>query len=229
MGRTVRFCEGAGSQLLRVPEDAAGVWAGAGRHRLWRGFRKTRSMVTRQLDPQARLKVPQAEYATWLRLTLTELIRKAGLYTPGLMPKTPDFDAYLMVDWSANNRPKTGRDSIWYCLLERVKGRPRRTVANPPTRQQAVAQLITHLLDLTERGQSTLLGFDCAYGYPRGFALGLDTTAPWRAVWDWLTANMQDDERNQNNRFEVAAEINSAISGRASRFGAVRVQQSGPA
>jgi precorrin-8X/cobalt-precorrin-8 methylmutase len=133
---------------------------------------------------------------------------------------TPHFDAYLMVDWSANNRPKIGRDSIWYCLLEGVDGIARRTVANPPTRQQAVAQLIAHLLELSERGKSTLIGFDFAYGYPCGFAsaLGLDLSAPWRAVWNWLTANMQDDERNHNNRFEVAAKINSAVSGTAYPF-----------
>lgn len=37
------------------------------------------------------------------------------------------FDAYLMVDWSANNSPKKGKDSIWYCLLEHVDGATRIT------------------------------------------------------------------------------------------------------
>src|SRR5262245_14809620 len=121
------------------------------------------------------------------------------------MPAIAHFDAYVMVDWSANNRPKTGVDSIWYCLLERVKRNARCVIANPPTRQQAVAQLTSHLIDLSERGKSTLIGFDFAYGYPRGFAsaLGLDAAAPWRAVWNWLTRTMQDDEHNQNNRFDV--------------------------
>ena len=27
------------------------------------------------------------------------------------------FDAYLMVDWSAEARPKLGRDSIWLALV----------------------------------------------------------------------------------------------------------------
>jgi hypothetical protein len=27
------------------------------------------------------------------------------------------FDRYVTVDWSANNRPKTGKDSIWICNL----------------------------------------------------------------------------------------------------------------
>ena len=32
----------------------------------------------------------------------------------------PEFDAYLMVDWSASSRPVTGADSIWYCLVVRT-------------------------------------------------------------------------------------------------------------
>ena len=31
----------------------------------------------------------------------------------------PEFDAYLMVDWSASSRPVTGKDSVWYCLVIR--------------------------------------------------------------------------------------------------------------
>jgi hypothetical protein len=31
-----------------------------------------------------------------------------------------EFDAYLMVDWSASSRPVTGTDSIWYCLMVRT-------------------------------------------------------------------------------------------------------------
>ena len=31
----------------------------------------------------------------------------------------PEFDAYLMVDWSASSRPVTGKDSVWYCLVVR--------------------------------------------------------------------------------------------------------------
>ena len=26
------------------------------------------------------------------------------------------FDAYVMVDWSANSGPKRGKDSIWWCM-----------------------------------------------------------------------------------------------------------------
>jgi hypothetical protein len=29
------------------------------------------------------------------------------------------FDAYVMVDWSANAKPKSGKDSIWWCIGRR--------------------------------------------------------------------------------------------------------------
>jgi len=54
----------------------------------------------------------------------------------------PVFDAYLMVDWSASSTPKTGPDSIWYCLARREGGtlisRPPR---NLPTRQAAYREI----------------------------------------------------------------------------------------
>jgi hypothetical protein len=32
------------------------------------------------------------------------------------------FDAYLMVDWCADARLKTGNDSVWCSLLSRTSG-----------------------------------------------------------------------------------------------------------
>ena len=32
------------------------------------------------------------------------------------------FDSYVMVDWSAESRPKRGKDSIWLAHLRRVGG-----------------------------------------------------------------------------------------------------------
>ena len=37
-------------------------------------------------------------------------------------------------------------------------------------------------------------------------------TAPWRAMWDHLADAVVDDDRNRNNRFEVAAALNARIS-----------------
>ena len=130
----------------------------------------------------------------------------------------PIFDAYLIVDWSANATPKRGADSIWYCLIVRDgRGLRRRLLANPATRWQARGEIAGVLNDLTARGQRVLAGFDFPNGYPAGFARAAGFTAskgpPWWAVWDGLDNLIQDQSNNGNNRFEVAAQLNQHISG----------------
>lgn len=86
----------------------------------------------------------------------------------------PEFDAYLMVDWSASSRPVTGGDSVWYWLVVRT-GDKLSVVAleNPATRRRAVAEINHVLRDLVRREQMALVGFDFPYGYPAGFAAAL--------------------------------------------------------
>ena len=119
------------------------------------------------------------------------------------------FDAYVMVDWSAANVPRTGRDSIWICWRDRAGER----LANPATRHQAKGLLADWLAEPVARGERVLLGFDFPFGYPAGFAarLGLGGT-PWRAVWNEITGLLQDTENNRNNRFLVGAELNRRVS-----------------
>jgi precorrin-8X/cobalt-precorrin-8 methylmutase len=66
----------------------------------------------------------------------------------------PEFDAYLMVDWSANSRPVTGGDSIWYCVIIRT-GDSLSVLAmeNPATRRRAVADINDILRGLVRREQ----------------------------------------------------------------------------
>jgi hypothetical protein len=122
------------------------------------------------------------------------------------------FDTFVIVDWSAANQPRTGRDSIWICAVDRRGSR--RVLENPPTRQAAAAVLRDLLAGATRRGDRLLAGFDFPFGYPAGFAarLGLDGT-PWRAVWDEIARLIDDREDNRNNRFEVGAMLNRRISG----------------
>ena len=65
-----------------------------------------------------------------------------------------------------------------------------------------------------EAGRRALVGFDFAFGYPRGTAraIGLDGAA-WRSTWNLLSASIELDERNRSNRFEVAARLNERITG----------------
>ena len=120
------------------------------------------------------------------------------------------FDRYIVVDWSASNRPRTGRDSIWVCGLT-ADGRG--STANPCTRGSAefmIRDLLRHYVDSGER---VLIGCDFPYGYPVGFAAELGLTGkPWRAIWDYLTVRLCDDAAtNISNRFQVAAGINARL------------------
>jgi hypothetical protein len=120
------------------------------------------------------------------------------------------FDHYVIVDWSAATRPKTGRDSIWICHRE-LHGEHHE---NPATRHLA-KRLLAEILDAaTSRRERVLLGFDFPFGYPSGFAqrLGLKGT-PWRALWDELALLLHDNEDNENDRFEVGAALNRRVSG----------------
>lgn len=133
-------------------------------------------------------------------------------------PSGPLFDAYVMVDWSAAAVPATGADSIWYCCLEREGGLSAR-MANPPTREAAMAALADLLGDLAARGRRVLAGFDFAFGYPAGFAERVAPREPtWRGVWKALAARIVDAPDNANDRFAAAAVLNAELSGRAFPF-----------
>jgi precorrin-8X/cobalt-precorrin-8 methylmutase len=122
------------------------------------------------------------------------------------------FDAYIMVDWSAGNAPRKGKDSIWIANWQ--SGTPIRPPTNPRTRQLAFDEVLSLLRSHTDAGRRVLIGFDFPYGYPSGFAEGIGlprSTASWRRVWDTLQAEIRDDEGNRNNRFEVAAKLNAKI------------------
>jgi precorrin-8X/cobalt-precorrin-8 methylmutase len=121
------------------------------------------------------------------------------------------FDHYVIVDWSAENRPKTGHDSIWICH----RG-PNGELgcANPATRHAAKLLLADILADVAARGERAVLGFDFPFGYPAGFAdrLGL-AGPPWRMLWDEIASLLHDHDDNRNDRFEVGAALNRRVSG----------------
>lgn len=114
-----------------------------------------------------------------------------------------------MVDWSANSSPKRGRDSIWIASGTPSQGVEH--VVNPPTRAQAFAWLIEALT--ASRHERVLAGFDFSFGYPAGFATALtgQSDATWSDVWAWMAEHLHDDDRNDNNRFEVMATVNARL------------------
>lgn len=119
------------------------------------------------------------------------------------------FDRFVVVDWSANSTPKQGRDSIWIAQADSSGV----SVVNPPTRREA-EDLLGRLVG-ADAGPRTLIGIDVSLGYPSGTAaaLGLDVADPWRSTVEFLGASIVDDDRNVNNRFRVAAELNRRMTG----------------
>ena len=118
------------------------------------------------------------------------------------------FELILVADWSSKASPspaKESKDAIWVCAD--LNGD--QAIEYFRTRHAALAFIEAWLL----RGHRTLLGFDFAFGYPRGFAERLTGRAEALAVWDWLAGRIVDGPDNANNRYEVACEVNRAFPG----------------
>jgi hypothetical protein len=120
------------------------------------------------------------------------------------------FDRVVVVDWSASSTPTTGRDSIWIAVVDAGATDP--IARNVSTRHEAERFLV----DLVEESGAhrTLIGVDFSLGYPSGTAAALGLTGtPWRAMWGYLDCSIDDDDRNRNNRFGLAAAMNAALGG----------------
>ena len=129
------------------------------------------------------------------------------------------FDSYIIVDWSAETKPKTGADSIWIGVVSPdARRRPGFEAFNPPTRAQAEKLIAETLTRLRRRNETILDGVDFSLGYPAGTAaaLGLavgDDRPPWAAMHAFLASELKDKPDNENNRFPLAARMNRLISG----------------
>ena len=129
------------------------------------------------------------------------------------------FDVAIAVDWSARSSPASGRDSIWLAIDDGAGP----ATENPSTRRAAEERLGELLDEKLLRRARVVLGIDVSLGCPDGTAaaIGLPTSGepPWRSVWTTLEAAIDDDDRNRNNRFDVAAEFNARIRARTGRAG----------
>lgn len=125
---------------------------------------------------------------------------------------TQHFDRFIMVDWSAANKPTKGKDSIWIAVLEEGEGMK---CWNPATRQEAFEDL----LGLCKRGlveaKRTLVGFDFPFGYPAGMADYFSLPKAdhsWQRIWSFLNKELEDDAGNKSNRFEVGNALNEKVA-----------------
>ena len=127
----------------------------------------------------------------------------------------PLFDRYIAVDWSANNRPKTGRDSIWIAERSAALAEPS---LNPPTRAAAMQHLTARLRSAIAADERVLVGFDFPFGYPVGAASALAGASDWSSLWSQIADEIEDSETNRSNRFAVASLFNARLDDTGARF-----------
>ncbi|WP_037969397.1 gephyrin-like molybdotransferase Glp [Sulfitobacter noctilucicola] len=114
-----------------------------------------------------------------------------------------------MVDWSSGNDtgPTPRKDAIW-------AGINRGGTAEDPVYLRNRQEAERWLPDLFEAehsaGRRVLAGFDFPFGYPKGFAKALTGSADPLGLWDWFEKFVEDTPR-QNNRFDLAGQINLDI------------------
>ncbi|MEO1658673.1 MAG: hypothetical protein AAFR65_13240 [Pseudomonadota bacterium] len=128
----------------------------------------------------------------------------------------PLFDVYVMTDWSAASSPTkpNGPNTIWSACL--VDGAVK--IRNFTTRMAAMASLTQQLELWVGEGKRVMAGFDFSFGYPAGAAAAITGEASWRALWSTLEQRVTDDERNANNRFDVADAFNRNVFASEPKF-----------
>ncbi|MCR9108357.1 gephyrin-like molybdotransferase Glp [Marivita sp. XM-24bin2] len=122
------------------------------------------------------------------------------------------FDTIAIVDWSAGKRApaRPSKDAIWI-------GVTRSGLDQEPvycrSRIEAEAWLSDFIGAEAQAGRRVLIGFDFPFGYPRGFVRHVTGSDDPLTFWDWLTSRIMDSEAGENNRFDVASEINRLFDG----------------
>ena len=164
----------------------------------------------------------------------------------------PLFDTYVMVDWSASNKPAKwppNADSIWWAAVQnrrerrKVNGKRKKETVRIPPAETIVAHertrhsAISHLSDFlaaevaAKPKRRVLVGFDFAFGYPSGFSKMVTGSASAESVWTWISDRISDKDDNHNNRFYVAGELNEIIrrkTGAAGPFWVARSKKDDP-
>jgi hypothetical protein len=118
------------------------------------------------------------------------------------------FDTVLVVDWSARGVPspaKPSKDAIFIGLYREGVA----ATIYQRTRALAMAALLRIVDDELEAGRRILAAFDFPFGYPSGFARAVTGCDDPLTLWSRLATEIEDDERNRSNRFEVAARLNA--------------------
>jgi len=130
------------------------------------------------------------------------------------------FERVLTVDWSGRSKPSPAAacaDAIFTCYGDQSKTHHPRYHRTRHCAMEHVCRVIDMAKD---QSGITLIGFDFSFGYPAGFSTRLTGSCNIRAMWAWLAERIQDDAKNANNRFQVAADINNMFPGVGPFWGA---------
>ena len=139
------------------------------------------------------------------------------------------FDRFIVIDWSSRSSPspkKPSKDAIWVAEGSAKGGV---TTKYFRTRHDCSDYLLRRLRNFAKRGKRVLVGWDFAFGYPKGLAkaLRLGKGQPWLKIWSLLLRLIDDRPDNGNNRFTVGGDLNRRITGGSGPFWGAPAGQSG--
>ena len=140
-----------------------------------------------------------------------------------------DFDYFVVIDWSSRSKPspkKKSKDAIW---VSEGKAAGRMFTRYFRTRHEGILHIRATLLRLVRQKRRVLVGWDFAFGYPKGFAkaLRLKKKQGWKSIWQLLDDLVVDDRDNGNNRFTVGGDLNRRITHGSGPFWGVPAGRSG--
>ncbi|MCF2871213.1 molybdopterin guanine dinucleotide synthesis [Octadecabacter sp. G9-8] len=121
------------------------------------------------------------------------------------------YDTIVTVDWSGGVQKsvRPSADAIWVS----VKRNGQHLDPQYFRSRQIVEPWLEDLIEQElAAGRRLFIGFDFAFGYPKGFGAALTGANDPLAVWSWFEDRVQDAPRS-NNRFDVASDINRQLGG----------------
>ena len=119
------------------------------------------------------------------------------------------FDTYIIVDWSARQSPspmKPEANAIWLATAHRTDTKVATQYLR--TRSRTYDCLTQSIEDALANCRRVLVGFDFPLGYPDGCAKRLTGEPSALQLWNWLYEHVWDARNNNNNRYDVAEDIN---------------------
>lgn len=126
-----------------------------------------------------------------------------------------DFNIFIAVDWSAKNTPspaKPSADAIWVAVKDTLAGEQyERYFRTRFSCESFLLELLHH--NARKENARILIGYDLDFGFPAGLAKSMGVSGlPWQYHWKTLSNMIQDNEKNKNNRFQVASFYNQKSS-----------------